>query len=256
MDGTAKEVNSERPTIASEKLYGKSFEAKKLEKGALIPVGGRNVFSNKTDLFVVGDFDKFTDFFQEARETASKYKLPELQKWLSAQELDIDPKLFSTLHAFTKTYEKRYPKPDDIHTERQELISQPQGQEAKLSELFTGNTVKCAEIAALAQYFLQEEGIESKYFSGEVLWRNSDEFSSPHSFIVISQTDKDLIFDPTNPTNTSQGFFPSIYTTATTFGEEVRKNTKRFITATNILSKNQAYFGVNDGTNVEEQDIV
>ena len=83
-----------------------------------------------------------------------------------------------------------------------------------------------------------------------------DEFSEEHSFVVIKQGDKTLIFDPSNPVTTKEGKFPSIYVVEADFDTEVRKGVKRFVTAKNILSGKEAYFGVNDGTNIDEENII
>lgn len=253
MDGDLKENSSIRPIVATEKLFGQCFEATKISNDALIPVGGGSIFSGETDIAVVGDFENFKDFYDEASKTAAGYNLMELSKWLSKQGVEIDPKLFAVLFAFTRVYEKRYPRNPEAQEERLKVYSRQK--EVKLSELFDNGTVECAEISALAQSFLQEEGVKSSFFSGDVLWNKGDEFSEKHSFIVIPQGEKHLLYDPRNPTSTTQGIFPSIYTAETNFGTAVRSNQKRFVESKNILNKKLAYFGVNNGTNVTEQSF-
>lgn len=257
MDGDLKENASVRPTINTEKLFGQCFEAAELENGALIPVGGGSIFSDKMDIAVIGDFENFTNFYDEAHSRiASKYSLGELEKLTTSQGIQVDPKLFATLLAFTEVFEEKYPR-NKIQEGRFRTYSGKR--EVKLSELFANNTIACAEITALAQSYLQREDIDSKFFSGDVLWNKSHEFSEKHSFIVIPQDEGQLLYDPTNPTNTPQGPFPSIYTTNNVdFSAEVRTNKKRFIEARNILFLNKkiAYFGVNNGTNVAEETFV
>lgn len=254
MDGDLKENGSVKPAVTTEKLFGQCFEAVTLDNNALIPVGGGSIFSDETDISVVGDFEAFKDFYDEAHKTAAGYNLEELQKWLSSQGIKADPKLFATLFAFTKVYEKKYPRNPEAQEERLKAYSGKK--EVKLSELFTNGSVECAEITALAQGYLQREGVESRFFSGDVLWDKDQEFSEKHSFIVIPQGQGQLIYDPTNPINTTQGMFPSIYTPEADFGNEVRSNQKRFIESKNVLNKKVAYFGVNNGTNVIPQSFV
>jgi len=254
MDGDSKENGSIRPTIETEKLFGQCFEAADLAEDALIPVGGRNIFSNETDIAVVGDFQAFNDFYDEASKTVAGYNLEGLGKWLGSQGIEADPKLFATLFAFTKVYEKKYPSNPAASEERLKAYSGKS--EVKLSELFTNGTVECAEITALAKGFLQKEGVEANFFSGDALWDRNSEFSEKHSFIVIPQGERQILYDPTNPTETTQGIFPSIYVPAVNFNSEVRTNQTRFIESRNIINKRVAFFGVNDGTNITPQSIV
>ena len=235
-------------------LFGHCFEITNLKEGDQIPVGGKSFFSGEANLKVEGDFKKFEDFFRAVDELSGKYDLSKLKEWLVAQGLNIDEKLFSKLLAFTKQFEQKYPyNPESTQNRKKLLIEEG----VKLSDIFRENNAECAEIAALAQRYLQLLGVSSSYFSGDVLWNKDWEFSEEHSFIVIRQDDKVYLYDPTNPTNTTQGKFPSIYTTEADFDIEVRKNQKRFVTAKNILSKEEAFYGVNDGTNVDpEKHIV
>ena len=49
MDGDIKEgypAQEARPSVKTEKLFGNSFEAPKLENNALIPVGGGSIFND------------------------------------------------------------------------------------------------------------------------------------------------------------------------------------------------------------------
>ncbi len=187
---------------------------------------------------------------------ARTYDLPKLKQWLGSQRIEIDEKLFATLFAFTKKFEEKYPDNPDRAEARRKLYGE-KSKEVKLSDIFNANAAECAEIAALAQVYLQQEGVPSTYFSGDVLWNKDEEFSEEHSFIIIRQGDKVYIYDPANPTNTTSGKFPSIYTAEANFDEEIAKRQKRFVTAKNLLSKKVAFFGTNDGTNVwAEKHIV
>jgi len=187
---------------------------------------------------------------------AGKYDAQKLREWLSSQNIEIDEKLFAKLFAFTKKLDQQYPENPDRSKQRQELY-QEKRDALKLSDIFEANAAECAEIAALAQSFLQEEGVSSSYFSGDALWDKGQEFSEEHSFVIIHDGAKTYIFDPANPTNTNSGKFPSIYKTEANFEEEMGKKQKKFVTATNLLSKKQAFYGANDGSNVSpERDII
>jgi len=230
-------------------LFGHCFEISKIEEGDRIPVGGKSIFSSEVNIKVEADFRNFKEFFQEIHETATKYDLPKLKEWLSSQNIDVDEKLFAELFAFTKKFEQKYSGNPEGAESRKKLYAE-KGKQLKLSDIFNANSAECAEIAALTQGYLQQEGISSSYFSGDVLWSKEDEFPEEHSFIIIKQGDKVYIYDPAKPTSTTSGKFPSLYTVEANFDEEMAKGQKRFVTARNILSKKEAFFGVNNGTNV------
>lgn len=233
----------------TKQLFGHCFEISKFENGDLIPVGGDSIFSSEVEIKVEGDFENFEVFFRETQEIAHTYDLPKLKTWLSSQGIEIDEKIFAELFAFTKKFEQKYPDSLDRSETRKKLYSE-KGKQIHLSEIFSTNSAECAEIAALAQVYLQQENISSTYFSGDVLWDKDWEFSEEHSFIIIRQGEKVYIYDPANTTHTTSGKFPSLYTVEADFDKEVGKGHKRFVTARNIFSKKEAYFGVNNGTNV------
>lgn len=237
-------------------LFGHCFEISKFEKGDRIPVGGESIFSPEVNIKVEGDFENFKEFFRETQEMATKYNLPKLKEWLSQQGVEVDEKLFAELFAFTKKFEQKYPDSPERSETRRKLYSEKR-QTIKLSDVFNANSAECAEIAALAQGYLQQEHISSSYFSGDVLWNKEEEFSEEHSFIIIRQGERVYIYDPANPTSTTSGKFPSLYAVEANFDEEMTKGQKRFVTARNILSKKEAFYGVNDGSNVlAEKHIV
>lgn len=233
----------------AKQLFGQCFEISKFEEGDRIPVGGKSIFSTEANIQVAVDFKNFEQFLTETRELTGTYDLPKLKEWLILQGIEINEKLLATLFAFTKKFEEKYPDNPEKAEVRRKLYSE-KGKEIKLSDILNANAAECAEIAALAQGYLQREGVSSTYFSGDVLWNRDDEFSIKHSFIIIRQGEKFYIYDPTNPTITTSGKFPSIYTTEADFDEEMAKGQKRFVTAENLLSKKEAFYGTNDGTNV------
>lgn len=254
---TAKDMCVQTAPEGIEKLFGQSFEVKRLENGKSIPAGGSNMFTDKLDKSVIGDFDHFNPLFAEMHSAIEIYNSDNLRMWLDAQQLPIDSRLIATLTAFTKKLGDRYPIAPGNTSARKDIYAEESGgKEVKLSEVFESNSAECAEIAALAQYFLQNEGVDSSFFSGEVLWKKDYEFGDKHSFIVIRDKDKQYLFDPANPTKTQNGMYPSLYTVKTNFNTEVRKGQKRFVAGTNILTKQESYYGVGNGTNVSPANIV
>lgn len=240
----------------TKKLFGHCFEISKIEEGDYIPVGGKSRFSDKTDIKIEGDFSSFENFYQKIDDLIEKYKSSNLSEWLRSNKVELDEKLIIPMIAFTKAYDKIYPQNPLKEAERANLCNAKR-EKIKLSDVFSVNSAECAEIAALAQGFLQREGIPSSYFGGDVLWDKEQEFSEEHSFVVIRQGDKVYIYDPANPTNTISGIFPGLYAIEADFDEEMAKGQKKFVTAKNIFSKKEAYYGVNNKISINpKKDII
>lgn len=239
------------------KLLGHCFEITKIEEGEKIPVGGESIFSTEMKYKMVADFESFKDFFNETHEAFTKFDLLKLRSLLDQQNIAIDEKLFGQLLAFTRKYEKDFGNASENVNERMNLYKNG---EVALSDVFKNKAVQCAEIAALAQGYLQIEAIPSNYFGADVLWDKDSEdlYSEAHSYIVIHYGDKTYIYDPTNPTKSNVGTFPSIYTTEKNFEEEVGKGQKKFVTSKNIMNEQEVFYGVNtnSGLNVNQEDIV
>ncbi len=238
------------------KLFGQSMEISKIDAGDQIPVGGKSFLSDGTDIKVIADLEVFDEFFSKMHEDLAKLDLSKIKDWLKHNNIDdIDERLFAILYVFNKHYEQKYPRSPKGDEERKSLYRKEK--ETKLSDILNANCAACAEIAILAQYYLQQEGIHSTYFIGEVLWDKKLEFASPHSFIVIRHNDKTFIYDPANPVRFKNGkVLPSIYITEANFDEEVNKGVKRYVTARHILIEKEACFGVGNQTNIREKDIV
>lgn len=244
-----------------EKLFGHCFEMSKLEDNDRLPVGGRSVFSNEADAQITCDFNAMEKFFQAIHGFASSLDKEELKKYLERNKIELDEELFIPLFAITKALEKKLPPPktDDEGRERvkkrEELVFKKES--VKLNELVNEKSVECAEIAALAQYALQNEKIDSSYFSGEIMRNKEWEGSDPHSFIPIHFKNKIYIYDPANPIETTGGLFPNINTTEADFDAEVKKGKQQFVTAKNIVTQKETYYGVNAvNGGVSKEDIV
>lgn len=251
---TQKDLEVKTDTNHVERLFGQSFEIKRLESGKPIPVGGSNLFTDELDREVIGDLDHFNQLFQEMHIDVAKQDTPQLKQWLVAQQLPIDSRIVAALTAFTKKLAERYPITPENAATRNNMYA-ADNRQVKLSDIFQNKSAECAEIAALAQYFLQNEGIGSSFFSGEVLWNKDYEFGEKHSFVIIRDKDAQYIFDPANPTKAQDGMYPSLYAVKANFDAEMRKGKKRFVTGTNILTKREAYYGVGNGTNVSPANI-
>lgn len=238
-----------------EQLYGRSYKIDKLSNGDHLPVGG-SIFDNELTTKLELDFDKFTEFTKDTQQLAANYDKEKLKEWLVSADIDIDAELFAKLFAFGEMLKTRYPVDSSDTTMRMGLYHQSPNIAPTLSHIFSNGAQECSEITALAQYFLQQESVKSSFLNGEVLWDKTNKWGEPHNFIFINSGTDQYIYDPSNPTSTTQGDFPSIYTTKANFMEEIRRDKQSFVTADNIISKKQAYYGVGDGTNISEHNIV
>lgn len=238
----------------TEKLFGQSFEIRSIENGQAIPVGGNSILSNQVDRTVIGDFEHFSELLEEVRQDAHRQDTPQLKEWIEVKGYAIESKTLAALIALTKKLGENYRRTVNSSNVREEIYGKTA--DVKISDVFGKGAQECVEIAALAQYFLQEMGIASSFFSGEVLWRDDYEFGDKHSFIVIRNNEKQFVFDPANPTKATNGLHPSVYLLSADFDSEVRKGQKRFIAGTNILTNQKAFYGVGDGTNISPEDLV
>jgi hypothetical protein len=175
------------------KYFGHSYEAYGIENNNLLPAGGSK-FSDELSLNTLIDTENLKDTLKIIRKNAEKNR-EQTKKWLADVNPDIDSELFTHLMAFTQVYDKKYGYKADHNKREAEYSKGNPG----LSELIKLHAAECAEIAAFAQIYLQEVGIKSSFFSGEVLSSKKDEFAEKHSFIIIDYKGKEYIFDPANP---------------------------------------------------------
>lgn len=235
------------------RYFGHCFEISEIEENDLLPVGGNSTLNSEFNVMVRVDFNSFEEFFNKTSESIKTLSLNDLEKWLDSNNINVDVQMFAHLFAFTRALEKHYPIEKDNRKENRRLLYDESGNKLKLSDIFSKNVGMCAEIAALAQGYLQTVGITSTYFSGDLISKSNlnpseDEFSSPHSFIVIRHENALYVFDPARPTKTNGGDFPSIYQFEVDFDSEIQKDEKKFIAGKNLISKKISYFGVNNHT--------
>ena len=238
------------------RYFGKSCEIPHIERGSYIPVGGTSQFTDEMDVKALVDWGGLESLVHEMRDAASKYDIPKLKAWLESGNIDVDENLFATLYAFTNVYNQRVGfKPDSA--KRSEIYHNGS---PKLSDVIFDNAGECSEIAAVAQLYLQEEGIDSTYFSGEVLWNKEWEFAEAHTFVPLKFDGQEYIFDPANPykassTDGAEMLMPRIQKVEN-FRDKVGQGKKAYVETTSVLNQSPAWYGVGNGTNVSERDFV
>jgi len=244
-----------------DKLFGRSLKISKIEDGDAIPVGG-NRLSNEVDTMMECDFGELDEFYKKVEEgveqLTDEVRLDKLKQWLEANNTNINPELFAKLAAFNQVYEREIKQEKDENEEqRRDLYLSDDKKEANLSEILQKSSPKCAEIAALAQHFLQKENIPSTYINGDILRDEAIEFSTDHSYLIIEDDGKKYIYDPSNPLSSDSGPMPSVFSTEANFKEKITKGEKCLVRAENILTDKEVYYGVNDGTNIiPERDLI
>jgi hypothetical protein len=238
------------------KYFGQSFELPHIEKDSLVPVGGTSIFADDNDTYAVADSAGLESIIDEMKGTRARYNMEGLGAWLSSQNVSISPQLFAPLAAFAQTHSARV----GMQCDGSKRMEQYNRGTQKLSDIIYGNMAQCAEISALAQLYLQEEGIKSSMFSGEVIFspEKNQEFATPHTFILIEHEGKEYIFDPANPlkgkTPSGDTIMPRIYHTDG-FREKISRNRKTYVEATGLLDGKTARYGTGDQTNVTEKDF-
>ena len=245
-----------------EKLNETNCRISNIKNNDRILIGGS--FYGKLNLAVIADTDNFAKLFQTAAKNAQNFINNDgMQKWLNGLAPDFNTETFAHLCAFDNVLRKMYPELS-AHPDKRKFFYD--GSDKTLSEAVNTGVCQCAEIAVLAQTYLQQQGFESKYFGGELLHSANDEFGEPHSFIVIKTSGKDYIYDPANPLPSKALYLPRIATIEATPLQQAQFEAKihttdskrncAFLEAKNILNKSSWYYGCGDGMAVFQSFII
>lgn len=211
------------------------------------------------NLKVCADIDNFEKFFSSVEKNAlTLADNKEMERWLHNAAPDFDVKLFAHMFAFDNVLRKMYPELSAHVKQRNEFYDVEKSK--ALSQAFDAGVCACAEISILAQAYFQRQGIQTKYFGGELLRSPDEEFGEAHSFITV-QTDRgEYIYDPANPLSSSGAYMPRISSLEVTsaqrkqFENKIHTESNRrncaFMEAKNLLTKSSWYYGCGDGANI------
>lgn len=247
-----------------EKLNETNCRISNIQNNDKILIGGS--FYGKLDLAVTADTDYFENFFKTVEKNAANFENNEnMKKFLNGFDPDFDVRIFSHMYAFDNILRKMYPDLSSNISKRKGFYDK-EGSKT-LSQSFKAGVCQCAEIAILAQTYFQKQGIETKYFGGELLQSPNEEFGEAHSFITIKTEKNDYIYDPANPMPNSCGvYLPRISAIEATPAQKKQfenkihaENGKRncaFLEAKNILTKSSWYYGCGDGSNIFSSFII
>lgn len=247
------------PRIQIEKLYGHCSRVNTIKSGDVMVVGG-SYFSNTSSQVspprLISDIDVFSDFYKKAQDRLEGVNFEQLRGLLDSSGCEMSEKIFAELLVFTRALAEEYPNASEHANNRQILYSNAQDG-LRLSDAFKEGGAACVEISALAQGFLQEQGVESSIFNGEVLWDKNYEFADEHTFIILKDKGKTYIYDPANPVSNGIKPLPSVFVPMVDFEIETRKNVKKFVTSRNVITKGEVYYGVGNHANIiPERDII
>lgn len=245
-----------------EKLNETNCRISNIKNNDRILIGGS--FYGKLDLAVIADTDNFAKLFQTAAKNAQIFTNNDgMQKWLRGLAPDFNAETFAHLCAFDNVLRKMYPELS-AHPDKRNFFYD--GSDKTLSEAVNAGVCQCAEIAVLAQAYLQQQGIESKYFGGELLHSANDEFGEPHSFITLKTSGQDYIYDPANPLPSKNLCLPRIATIEATPLQQAQFEAKihsggnmrncAFLETKDILTKSSRYYGCGDGMNIFPSFII
>lgn len=249
-----------------EKLNDISCRIDNIQNNDKIPIGGSSF--GKLNVEVIADIEKFEMFFQKVEKNAKKSQNnTSMIKWLSQNASGFEAEIFMHMCAYDNILRKMYPDFCSNISNRQKFYDS--GKEHKLSEAFECGICQCAEIAILAQAYLQRQGLNTKYFEGELLYSADDEFGERHSFITFKTPQgNDYFYDPATPHNTSVAGFclPRISSFEATpdqkqqFENRIHSSSKElncaFLEAKDIITQSKLYYGYGNGANILPSYII
>ncbi len=246
-----------------EKLNETNCRISNIQNNDKVLIGGS--FFGKLDLAVTVDTDNFEKFFSTVEKNALNFENNEsMKKWLKDIAPDFDARIFAHMYAFDNVLRKMYPDLSSNLSKRQGFYD-TKGNKT-LSQSFESGVCQCAEIAILAQTYFQRQGIETKYFGGELLHSPDEEFGEAHSFISVKTEKDDYFYDPANPMLNSGIYLPRISAIEATpiqkkqFENKIHTENNRrncaFLEAKNILTKSSWYYGCGDGGNIFPSFII
>lgn len=241
------------------------YRATNIENNDKILIGGSNLFSRELNLAVTADIENFERLFKNVETNAKHFA--DNKDWMESLHKahpNLDLKLFVHVFAFDNIVRKMYPNMSANESQRTGFYDATGNK--KLSQSFSYGVCQCAEIAILAQAYLQRAGFETTFFNGELLHSAEDEFGEAHSFLSVKTDKGNYFYDPANPSNGDVGFAPRLSVIKATeaqkkqFEEIIHSTSKErhcaFLEAKDIFSKSSWYYGFGDGCNIWPEFII
>lgn len=241
------------------------YRATNIANNDKVLIGASNLFSRELNLAVTADIENFERLFNNVKKNAQHFA--DNKDWMESLHQthpDLDLNLFVHLFAFDNILRKVYPDMSTNKTQRRSFYDTTGSK--KLSQSFSYGVCMCAEIALLAQAYLQRAGFGTTFFNGELLHSAEDEFGEAHSFLAVKTDKGDCFYDPANPSDTNLGFAPRLSTIEATPAQKKQfestiHNTNKgrhcaFLEAKDIFSKSRWYYGCGDGCNILPEFII
>ncbi|MBC8494542.1 hypothetical protein H8D36_00130 [archaeon] len=214
------------------------------------------MFSEDLETMLLIDWDGVSQMVNEIMDVNHTLDRPRVKSWLESDNFDINEDLFATLYSFVNFYAQKIGTKPDIEARR----GMYRAGVPRLSDIIGLKAAQCVEISALAQLYLQEAGMDSSLFTGEVLWKKKHEFGEMHTFIPLKFEGKEYIFDPANSHRTSISdesamLLPRIQVVQN-FRERVGRDRKTYVDTRSVFNSEPVWYGVGDQSNVTPDDFV
>lgn len=252
--------NPEQPKpkyVESKKLFGKGLAVRNINPGEMFPVGGKSMFSDTRDINMIVDTDEVETDLQEIDTALEQIDKKKIEDVVEKEKSPVNPELFRQCLAFAQFIRPH------IAPNEESRKAKYSGTAPAISDLFRTNNIACTEASVLAHLFLQRQKnpnfkIESMVINGEFFPDIDDEGSagpSQHTFVYISIDGQEWIFDASNFTDISGKTFPKIYKPKGSFITMLRKQEKKYMPSTNVITGGTMHYGVGNGTLAHRENI-
>jgi hypothetical protein len=226
-------------------LAGHSLSIEQVRDGTLAPVGGAAGGFSGRQLKTIIDLSHLERLLQRIEAYEKKVERDRLAAFLVQHKINFDLELLAKLWAFTEvffTLFKVYA--DPLAREEQYKQGTP-----LLSDIILHNLAECAEVALLAQAYLQRQGIRSTIVVGHILESKDDEFPGEHTFIYLTSHDQEFIFDASNPKRFGGARLPRIQY-APGFSRVLASRHQAFARTVSIYDGKEVFYGVGERVSV------
>lgn len=237
--------------------FNGGFEYDQITEADRIPAARHNFFSDEYVIHIVPDLENLTQFLTAAHKKMDGCNIAGLETWLESASIAVDAQLYAAATIFTQELYATFrsqPKPNreiERRTLFEKVKNTPKG-EVQLSEMLTNNLAQCAEVAALAQVFFQERGINAKYIAAvkaDMPTPDAPALPIDHAFLTIEKEGITFIFDANNPLVDQNGRkVPSIL-------KALENPTQQLTVVTDLTSGKQFVFGPNPKRGVFISDL-
>jgi hypothetical protein len=248
--------------MGQKQYYGETFKAVALNDGDVFSVSsaaGCHEDGTPNRMRIKADLGNavFSKFFEKAEMAILDYKKEEHTQRLEKIAPEVSLNLKIILAAFTAAANEQRRHNKFNVGQRNKLYNDAKNEPQTLSNIFKAQNLFCAEYSLLAKRFLDQQGVDSAFFSGSLMheeYKETEETmpfvnTERHAFLVIKDQGDEYVYDPTNPVIVENGKeFYSLLKPVVPFSEcETRMQQYELMIACDDVSVNRRfYYGVTD----------